>query len=321
MALHPRIGRFFVIGGAMLLAIGLIAPAGAADDPPGNNGTVKVDGWTVDNTPANEPHVGCEFGIDFYGYEAGLRATMVFEVQPPTGNAVIHTETGTLDDDDATGGGSEAGWDGHFDIDLADALAAYEPHPEQGYHLKLTVTVDDGVGGDAIVKHKVFWTTACEPPPTTTTTTTEPPTTTTTTEPPTTEPPTTEPPTTEPPTTEPPTTEPPTTEPPTTEPPTTEPPTTEPPTTEPPTTEPPTTEPPTTEPPTTEPPTTEPPTTTQDTAVAPTQDTRPDDDGTEVLGVELARTGWSATLLLLGGLLFVVGLALELLHQVARRRG
>ena len=35
--------------------------------PPGNNGTVKVDGEPWDSTPNNEPHPGCTFEIDFYG--------------------------------------------------------------------------------------------------------------------------------------------------------------------------------------------------------------------------------------------------------------
>src|SRR4029453_11982527 len=39
--------------------------------PPGNNGTVKIDGVAFDDHPNNEPHVGCIFQVDFYGYDEG----------------------------------------------------------------------------------------------------------------------------------------------------------------------------------------------------------------------------------------------------------
>jgi hypothetical protein len=29
---------------------------------------VKVDGTSFDDLPNNEPHVGCVFQVDFYGY-------------------------------------------------------------------------------------------------------------------------------------------------------------------------------------------------------------------------------------------------------------
>src|SRR5919199_144906 len=54
-------------------------------NPPGNNGTIKVDNAPFDNAPNNEPHVGCTFQIDFYGYDQGnLNATYRFTLQSPT---------------------------------------------------------------------------------------------------------------------------------------------------------------------------------------------------------------------------------------------
>jgi LPXTG-motif cell wall-anchored protein len=100
-------------------------------------------------------------------------------VQPPTGNEVILEDTDIfIGEDDNSGGGSEDGLDASRTYDLTDALAAFEPHPEQGWHVKLTVHADGSQGAD--VKHKVFWVTGCETPPSTTTTTES---TTTTTEP------------------------------------------------------------------------------------------------------------------------------------------
>ena len=38
--------------------------SGATTHPPGNNGTVKVDGQPFDAGPNNEPHPGCVFEIN-----------------------------------------------------------------------------------------------------------------------------------------------------------------------------------------------------------------------------------------------------------------
>ncbi|HKA84148.1 MAG TPA: hypothetical protein VKD21_09805 [Acidimicrobiales bacterium] len=171
---------------------------GASADPPGNNGTVKIDGVAFDDHPDNEPHVGCIFQVDWYGFDEGddLFSHVTFEVHPPTGKpAVILEDDVFIGEDDNSGGGSEAGLDASETYDLSAALAGFEQHPQQGWHVKLTVNNDGSQGAD--VKHKVFWVSGCETPPTTI-----PPTTTSST-PPTTEPPTSTsstPPTTEPPT-------------------------------------------------------------------------------------------------------------------------
>jgi hypothetical protein len=174
--------RHTVLAGAAVLGLtvlgpGLVDGAGAARGAPGgNNGTVKVDGEPFENHPGNEPHVGCRFGIDAYGYEAGVPISIRFSLQPPTGRGDIVVIDDVLDDDDASGGGSEAGHDGHFDADLSAALAVVEPHPQQGFHVRLTVEVDGGA------KHKTFWVSGCDGSTTSTTSTTEPQETTSTTE-------------------------------------------------------------------------------------------------------------------------------------------
>jgi LPXTG-motif cell wall-anchored protein len=173
-------------GAACLVAT---IPGQASADPPGNNGTVKVDGEEFDDHPDNEPHVGCVFQIDWYGFDEGdLFSDVTFEVHPPTGKPqVILTDEVFIGEDDNSGGGSEAGLDASETYDLTDALQGFEPHPNQGWHVKLTVNNDGSHGAD--VKHKVFWVSGCETPPTTstsTTSTTEKPTTTSTTEKPTT---------------------------------------------------------------------------------------------------------------------------------------
>jgi hypothetical protein len=141
--------------------------ASAAPNPPGNNGTVKVDDLPFDDHPNNEPHVGCVFQVDFYGYDEGdLDATVSFEAHPPTGPVqLLLTDTVFIGEDDNSGGGSEAGLDASQTYTLD--LTGIEPHPNQGVHVKLTVNAEGSQGAD--VKHKVFWVTGCAPAPTTTT--------------------------------------------------------------------------------------------------------------------------------------------------------
>jgi hypothetical protein len=158
--------------------------AWAGPNPPGNNGTVKIDDTPFDDHPNNEPHVGCVFQVDFYGYDEGdLDATVTFEAHPPTlrdgDDQVLLTDTVFIGEDDNSGGGSEAGLDASETYTLD--LSGIEPHANQGVHVKLTVHAEGSQGAD--VKHKVFWVTGCGPGPTTTTTTTTRPGETTTTKP------------------------------------------------------------------------------------------------------------------------------------------
>ena len=159
---------------AMCLAAMLMLLTGGAwagPNPPGNNGTVKIDDTPFDDHPNNEPHVGCVFQVDFYGYDEGdLDATVTFEAHPPTlrdgDDQVLLTDTVFIGEDDNSGGGSEAGLDASETYTLD--LTGIEPHANQGVHVKLTVHAEGSKGAD--VKHKVFWVTGCGPGPTTTTT-------------------------------------------------------------------------------------------------------------------------------------------------------
>jgi hypothetical protein len=173
------------LGSVVLLGIIAVVPvfagsaASAAQDPPGNNGTIKVDGVEFDSHPDNQPHVGCTFQIDWYGYDKGdYYSDVLFEDQPPTADGGLTVTSGSLHvfigEDDSSGGGSEAGLDASQTYTLA---FTGEPHPQQGYHVKLTIHADGAQGAD--VKHKVFWVTGCEtatPTPTPTPTVTVTPT-------------------------------------------------------------------------------------------------------------------------------------------------
>lgn len=127
----------------------------AADgDPRGNNGTVKIDGEAFDDGRGNEPHVGCTFQVDFYGFDAGDTATITFTGHAPTGGGPLHSESRTVSTD-AAGGGQDR--DATFTYSVSDQLSelgAVTPHAQQGWHVKLAVDVDSTPGG---AKQKVFW--------------------------------------------------------------------------------------------------------------------------------------------------------------------
>jgi hypothetical protein len=163
-----RVGKetLLAVGGAavavVLVGTFSAGSAGAAN-PPGNNGTVKIDGVAFDDAPDNEPHVGCTFQVDFYGFDQGtdLNAHVTFEAHPPTGPVQVLLEDDVfIGEDDNSGGGSQAGLDASqtYQLDLTGIAS----HPIQGTHIKLTVNAEGSQGAD--VKHKVFWVTGCEEP-------------------------------------------------------------------------------------------------------------------------------------------------------------
>ena len=132
-------------------------------DPPGNNGTVKIAPVGEDDgTPDNNPHPGCTFQIEWYGFDEGadIWSTVHFQMQAPTSDVGLsgtEPERVFVGEDPATGAGTETGHDATQVYTLA---FAGEPHPQQGYHVKLTVHTPYSKGADT--KHKVFWVEPCE---------------------------------------------------------------------------------------------------------------------------------------------------------------
>ena len=135
---------------------------GGHGDPAGNNGTVKITPIGEDDgTPQNTPHVVCGFDVEWYGFDEGpgIISEVDFESWAPT--AVPMTVSGPAEvfvgGDPASGAGTDSGFDGEatYQLDFAG-----EPHPQQGYHVKLTVHTPGSQGADT--KHKVFWVEPCE---------------------------------------------------------------------------------------------------------------------------------------------------------------
>ncbi len=154
---------------AVLLTVLLFWAAGAAPadaakntppgNPPGNNGTIKVAN-DADPEPDNEPHIdGCRLWIEFFGFDEGERARITFETQPSTGQGdLLLTHEAVISDDPAGGGQDE---DAVIGFNLSEALQNFEPHPQQGYHVKVK---SDSLAAPGGSKQKVFWL-QCTPAP------------------------------------------------------------------------------------------------------------------------------------------------------------
>lgn len=145
-------------GGGIAVAPSSEPGTPAGHNPPGNNGTFKVDGPEYDDGKGNEPHVTCSFRLVFYGFDNGQRGSINIDGHAPTGSGRVATRSDVLLSDDDAGGGKDR--DAVFVFTPADLdLTGQTPHPKQGYHLKVTVLTGEPGGK----KHKMFWLEPCPP--------------------------------------------------------------------------------------------------------------------------------------------------------------
>ena len=104
--------------------------------------------------------MGCQFQVDFYNYGTGdFDASVNFAQHAPTQGDVSTTQ-GSPEvsiGEDRPGGGTDL--DGEETYELA---FTGDPHPKQGYHVKLTINAPYSQGADT--KHKVFWVEPCDAP-------------------------------------------------------------------------------------------------------------------------------------------------------------
>ncbi len=154
----------------------LLGNTAFAADPPGNNGTVKIDNLPFDDAPDNEPHDGCVFQVDFYGFDKGDIAEVTFTAHPPTSDVsgpgqIIEQDSDIDVGGDAAGGGTDLDGSETYSLDFSDTTI--EPSANQGFHVKLTVTVTSPNSVTPVFKkHKVFWVQPCEEEESSTTTST-----------------------------------------------------------------------------------------------------------------------------------------------------
>lgn len=145
--MHPR---RYALAAAAALTLSSGAAAHAAPQPlesvSGNNGTVKAD------VPAGD----CVVTIDWYGMDAAAQTTVEFRLHGGSGDALLLTDSLTLDADGALGGDL----DGSRSYDLNDVVAATGDPTATAHQVKVTTHTTYSRGADT--KYKVVWVSGCE---------------------------------------------------------------------------------------------------------------------------------------------------------------
>jgi hypothetical protein len=149
--------------------------------PRGNNGTVKIDGIDLDDGPGNsnqpndpdenvtdnDPHVTCGFQVEFFNFDRGQKADIVFTAHPPTGNGgvLLAQESIEISDDGTAGAANDLDVVIDYDIEQFDTTQFTSVHDRHGWHVKLSLTIynEDGSEVPGGQKHKVFWVDECLP--------------------------------------------------------------------------------------------------------------------------------------------------------------
>jgi LPXTG-motif cell wall-anchored protein len=166
----------------------MTAPGAGAQNhdpgPPGNNGTVKLDGLDLDDGPGhtngpndpgemepdNDPHLTCGLQLEFFNFDAGQLADIVFTAKAPTGtNGVLLEQQDVEISDDGTGGANNDP-DAVLDYDVLtdfDTTQFTDAHDVHGWHVNLDLTLynADGTPVPGGQKHKTFWVEGCQPEP------------------------------------------------------------------------------------------------------------------------------------------------------------
>ena len=148
---------------------GSASPSETADHPgaPGNNGTVKIADYTDldEQRPENDPHVPCTFAVEWFNFDSGwgeLTANVDMQLHAPTAESagVAMTVDGEQAPTFTGNGGQPGAGDGRDHIEWYTLSFTGEPHPQQGYHVKVVVDTPHSKGSTS--KSKVFWVEPCE---------------------------------------------------------------------------------------------------------------------------------------------------------------
>ena len=149
----PRLALSSSAAVALVLLAPSVALAGTDHNPPGNNGTIKIDyPAPADSGHANRPHPGCAFQLRMFGFDDDQYGSVTFVGQAPTKLGTLLTQPHVLLSDDAAGGGQDV--DAVYSYTADQLGLTGTPQAKQGWHVKVAVDADDAPGG---AKQKVFW--------------------------------------------------------------------------------------------------------------------------------------------------------------------
>ena len=181
-------------------ALAVALPVGIAAGAPGNgngnqssngnDGHIQIDGVPIDAGRDNDPHVGCPFTVEVFGFDPTQLATITVTPHAPTTGGSpgtfgpMHV---TVNGPIPPGPGVGSTLDGYYVVTAAEIeqiFAGVTPQPQQGYHARIDVELTPSPTGPGDDKHHTIWIAPCSTTTgtgeTTTTTTTTSTTTTTT---------------------------------------------------------------------------------------------------------------------------------------------
>ena len=130
--------------------LGLVG-AQAAYAGGGNSGHLEVSEVGGPADSSNDPHVGCSFDLQWYGYQRS-DATVRFESQAPTAGAVI---TKTQGPDKVSLGSAASGSVMNAARTYTLKFTGADPQANQGYHVKVSTDAAGAKGASG--NYKVFW--------------------------------------------------------------------------------------------------------------------------------------------------------------------
>ncbi len=91
-------------GGSHRVVLAAVFGGPAGGRPAGEQRHCQGGRRAFDDHPDNEPHVGCIFQIDWYGFDEGDFFARHFEVHPPTGKPGLLEDDVFIGEDDNSGG-------------------------------------------------------------------------------------------------------------------------------------------------------------------------------------------------------------------------
>lgn len=121
-------------------------------------GTIKIEETEFgDSDNPNEVKVGCDFALEFYGFDKG-RVPVTFRLQPPSGTRVIESRIAYVD----RARGNRLS--GTLRVDLTRELAGVAPAQAADYDYKVRVDaeVKSSEGNDSITKSAMLFITCDE---------------------------------------------------------------------------------------------------------------------------------------------------------------
>ena len=158
---------------AVALPVGIAAGApgngngGGTQSSNGNDGHVQIDGVPIDAGRDNDPHVGCPFTVEFFGFDPTQSATITVTPHAPTTGGSPGTfgpMPVTVNGPIPPGPGVGSTLDGYYVVTAAEIeqiFAGVTPQPQQGYHARIDVELTPSPTGPGDDKHHTIWIAPC----------------------------------------------------------------------------------------------------------------------------------------------------------------